>query len=183
MTTDDHVGHGQAPAGFEDPECLAQNGVLVRRQVDHAVRDDHVDGAVGQRNRLDRAFEEFDIRGARLLLILASQCQHLVGHIQPVHLAGRADALGRQQHVDAATRSEIEHRVSRFERQERRRIAAPERRGHGVRRQILCLARRIEVRADRIAAAAGDRPAAARFADGARDGAVFVADRVMDVRI
>ena len=50
---------------------------------------------------------------AGLPLVLARQRQHLVGHVEPVGLAGRPDAPGRQQHVDAAARAEVEHRLAR----------------------------------------------------------------------
>ena len=65
----------------------------------------------GSGMRFDRALEELDVGGAGLPLVLARERQHLVGHVEAVGLAGRADALGREQHVDAAARSEIEHDV------------------------------------------------------------------------
>ncbi len=87
-----------------------------------------VDGVVGQRNRFDRALQELDVGRAGLPLVLARQREHLVGHVQAVDLAGRSDALGREQDVDAAAGSEVEHRLARLEREQRGRIAAPERR-------------------------------------------------------
>src|SRR5271154_1559677 len=45
---------------------------------------------------------ELDIGRARLSLILTRERQHVVGHVQAVGFAGRADASGGKQHVDAA---------------------------------------------------------------------------------
>ena len=64
-----------------------------------------VDRVVGQRDRLDRALQELDVGRAGLALVVARERQHLVGHVEPVGLAGRPDALRRQQHVDAAARA------------------------------------------------------------------------------
>ena len=62
FAADDDVGNGEAAAGLEHAERLAQDAVLVGGKIDDAVRDDHVDRIVGQRNVLDFAFEELDIR-------------------------------------------------------------------------------------------------------------------------
>ena len=55
------------------------------------------------------ALEELDVLGARLALVLAREREHLVGHVEAVGLAARADAARREQHVDAAAGAEIEH--------------------------------------------------------------------------
>ncbi len=55
LATHDDVGDGEPPARLEDPERLAQDRVLVGGEVDDAVRDDHVDARVGERDRLDLA--------------------------------------------------------------------------------------------------------------------------------
>ena len=49
----DHVGDGEAAAGLQHAERFAQHAVLVGGEVDDAVRDDHVDRVVGQRDALD----------------------------------------------------------------------------------------------------------------------------------
>src|SRR5581483_10283257 len=95
VATDDDVGHGEAAAGFEHAKGFAQHGVLVAGQIDDTVGDDHVDRVVRQRDVLDGAFEEFDIRRAGLALILACEGEHLVGHVQAEDFAGGADTLRR----------------------------------------------------------------------------------------
>src|SRR4030095_10365827 len=99
---------------------------------------------------LDFAFEELDIRGSGLALVLARECQHLVSHVEAVRFAGWTDAFGRTQHVDATARTEIEHRLARIERRECRRVAAPERRTHGFFWQRASLICPIQVRRDWI---------------------------------
>src|SRR5439155_27004316 len=49
----------------QQPEYLGQHRRLVGRQVDYAVRDDHVDALVGQGDLLDVALEELDVLDAR----------------------------------------------------------------------------------------------------------------------
>ena len=109
------VGDREAAAGLEHAEGFAQHAILVGREIDHAVGDDHVDGVVGQRDVLDLALQELDVLDAGLALILSRQRQHLVGHVEAVGLARRTDAPGRQQHVDAAARAEVEHGLAGFQ--------------------------------------------------------------------
>ncbi len=104
----DDVGDADPAAGSQDAEGLGEHGGLVGGQVDHAVGDDDVDRVRGQRDGFDGALEEFDVRRAGLRRVGEGQGEHLVGHVQPVRLAGRADAAGREQDVDAAPGAEIE---------------------------------------------------------------------------
>ena len=85
-----HVRDREPSAWLEHAKGFAQRRVLVGRQVDDAVRDDDVHGVVGEWNRLDRALEELHVGDARLALILAGERQHLVGHVETIHLPGRA---------------------------------------------------------------------------------------------
>src|SRR5262245_14414501 len=88
------------------------------------------------------------------LLVLAGQRQHLVGHVEAVGLAAWADATGREQDVDAAARSEIEHGFSRFELGKRRRISTTERSQDRSLRQFAGLMLGVEIGGDRVAAEA-----------------------------
>jgi hypothetical protein len=80
---------------------------------------------------LDPALEELDVLGSRLALVLSGKRQHIVGHVEAVGFARRADTTGREQHVDPAARTKIEDRLAFFEVCERGWIAAAERRRHG----------------------------------------------------
>ena len=57
------IGDGKSASGLEHAKRLAQYPALVCRKIDHAVRDDDIHRVVWQRNVLDFAFEEFDVRG------------------------------------------------------------------------------------------------------------------------
>ena len=92
-----------------------------------------VDRVVGQRDVLDLALQELDVLEAALALVLLGERQHLVGHVEAVGLAGRADAARREQHVDAAAGAEVEHRLAGLQLGQRGRIAAAER---GLQRQL-----------------------------------------------
>ena len=131
LALDHDVGDGEASAGLEHAEGLAQHARFVATQVDDAVGDDDVDAVVRQRDLLDVTLEEARVLDAALLAILLGQSQHLVGHVQAVGEAGRADAPGRQQHVDAAAGAQVEHRLAGLELGQRGRVAAAERGEHG----------------------------------------------------
>ena len=115
-----------------------------------------------ERELLDHALEEMDIGDARLLGVRAGECEHLVGHVEAVGDAGRADALRREDHVDPAARAEIEHDLSLAELGDGGRVAAAERRERGRVRQLAALLGGVErlaesavlARAARVAAAA-----------------------------
>ncbi len=134
---------------------------------------------------LDLALQELDVRQSALRAVLLGQRQHLVGHVEAVGLAGRPDALRRQQHVDAAAGAEIEHDLARLQLGERGRVAAAQRRLHRRRRHLARLRGVVQVRRDRVAAA---RRAGRGAAAGALPGldlqcrqAVFRADDFLDV--
>ncbi len=120
-----------------------------------------------------------------IALIVAREREHLVGHVDAVGLACGADTLRRQQHVDAAARSEVQDRLSRLELEQGRRVAAAERRGDRGVRQRAGFRVGVEIRRDRVAAPTRGRPAAAAVGcgllDRGGDGAVLLADRPLDV--
>src|SRR6185503_6382233 len=146
--------------------------------VDHAVRDDHVDGVVGKRDVLDLALEELDVRDAGVGLVPARELEHLVGHVQAVGFAGRADAPGREQHVDTAAGPEVEHGLAGAELGERRRVAAAQGGANGVLGQTTRLGGVVEIRRDRVAARRLARAAAAGAARAASAaGTLLAADR------
>ena len=68
-------------------------------------------------------------------LFSSARREHLVGHVEAVRLARRADALRREQHVDAAARPEVEHGLAFVQFGERRRVAAAERGEQAPRRE------------------------------------------------
>ena len=132
LTADHDVGHREPAARLQHTKRFAQHCVLVTRQVDHAVRDDHVDRIVGERDVLDRPFQELYVGCAGLALVLARQREHLVGHVETEGLPRRADPLRGQENVDATAGTEVEYRLARLQGNQRGRISATERRGDRV---------------------------------------------------
>ena len=155
----DDVGHAHPTTRSEHAGDLAEDGRLVRGQVDHAVADDDVDRRGGQRDRLDLPADELDVRRPGLGRVPLGQREHLVGHVEPDTLAGRADPLGREQHVDPAAGPQVEDALALAQLRDGGRIAAAERREHRRLRQLGLLERRVEPGADRLrrAAATGHR--------------------------
>ena len=72
------------------------------------------------------AVQEGDVGRAGIGCVATGEVDHLVGHVQPVGVTGRPDALGRQQDVDAAAGAEIEDRFARSEVRNSDRVAATE---------------------------------------------------------
>jgi hypothetical protein len=150
--SDHHIRDRKPAAGLEHTERFREDAVLVGGEIDDAVRDDHVHRVVRQWNLFDLALEELDVRHAGLLLILAGEREHLVGHVEPVGLAGSADAPRREEYVDAAARTEVEDDLAGVEVGERRGIPASERGEHGLVRYGRRLTRVVQIRCNRVAA-------------------------------
>jgi hypothetical protein len=89
-------------AGLQHTKSLSQHAILVRRKVDHAIGNNHVDRIVWQGDMFDFALEELDILRASFAFVLIGQGEHLVRHIETVCLAGGANPLRGKQHIDAA---------------------------------------------------------------------------------
>ena len=88
-----------------------------------------------------------------LLLVLAREGEHLVGHVQPVCEAGRADAFGGEQHVDAATGAEVKDGFALVQFGDGGRVAAAERCERGGVGDLLTVTERVEGGAEDFAAA------------------------------
>lgn len=114
------------PPEPEDAEGFGQDRPLVRRLVDDAVGDDHVDVRVGERQVLDLPLPEFHVLDAGLPGIRACLLEHLVGHVHAVHHAFRADPTGRKKRVGSGTRAEVQHRLASLEIHQGRGVAASE---------------------------------------------------------
>ena len=139
---------------------------------------------------LDLALEELDVLDAGLLLVLAREREHLVGHVEPIGLAGGADAAGRQEHVDPAATAEVEHDLTREQVGERRRVAAAEAGEHRSGRKVAGLIDAVEAAGDVVHGLDGcGRPATAAAAAGLglarsdRSLGVVVADLGLEFRV
>ena len=97
----DHVGHREATSRHQHPCGLAQDRALVPGQVDHAVRDHHVDGLVWQRDLLDVALHELDVLDARVGGVGAGELEHLVGHVEADRPARSAPTLRAEMRTSA----------------------------------------------------------------------------------
>jgi hypothetical protein len=78
---DDHGGELQPPARAQDAVDLGEHGLLVGHAVDDAVRDDHVDGCVRERQRLDQRLVQRDCAQAHRSCALARAPQHPRRHV------------------------------------------------------------------------------------------------------
>src|SRR5918998_2828055 len=124
---EDYVRDGEASSRPKDPVGLGDDLRLVRREVDDAVGDHHIDVLVWQRHVLDVALEELGVLQASLRLVLAGELQHLIGHVHTVGFTSGGDPPGREQHVYAPAATEVEHYLTGRERRQGGRVAAPQR--------------------------------------------------------
>ena len=97
------VGEVQLAAFLQQAIGLAQHAVLVRREVDHAVGDDHVEAGIAQAQGIevfDIALAKLDIGKAELLGVVlqmgVGHRQLLDGHVHANHLALAAHQLRQQ---------------------------------------------------------------------------------------
>ena len=112
------------PPGRSTRAASRQHPRLVAGEVDHAVRDDDVDGRVVERHVLEIALHELDVVHARLGGVGARELEHLIGHVEPDRLPGGADAARGDQHVGAGARPEVEHGLAVAQVRDRGRHAA-----------------------------------------------------------
>ena len=113
-----------APAGSQHPEALAEHGVLVRGQADDAVGDDDVVGIAGQRHGLYLSLDELDVGEAEVVPVLAGQFQHGRRHVQAGNAPGIPHLLRRQEAVNAAAGTEVQHPLTGPESGQGRGVAA-----------------------------------------------------------
>jgi hypothetical protein len=135
----DHVGDADTPTWRKHSVHLGQHRGLVDGQIDHTVRDDHIDCAVGQWHLLDGALEEFHVRRTGLGRVRPSKGKHLVGHVHPIGNASLAHPTGREQHIDPASGTEIEHPFAGTQLGYRQRIPAAQARRQRLGRQLALL--------------------------------------------
>ena len=117
------VGPGGKAYGLD----MTDEMLALARENQRKAGVDNVDGILSQRDLLDFTLEEFDVLHAGTLLVLARQGQHFVGHVEPVSLSGGPNAPRREENVDAAARSQIEHGLAGIELSQGSRIATTER--------------------------------------------------------
>jgi hypothetical protein len=92
--------------------------VLDRREVDHTVRDDHIELRVLERESVDARFDKLDLREPVAISQPRGLADLFVGEVEPDHAPGRADLGSGAEHIGSRARAEIEHSVARRERSE-----------------------------------------------------------------
>ena len=124
---------------------LGEDGVLVRDQVDDAVREHDAEALVGERQLLDLALDELDI--GRLQLGCSHAClrQHLRRHVDAGDVALLTDHLRGNERVGPRPAAEIEHALAACEPAERERIRNARERLDGVLRNVRELGRIVEI--------------------------------------
>ena len=120
----DHVADLQPSAWFEHPVRLAKNQALVLAQVDHAVRQDHVNQSILERQALGLSLAELDVGNTRPDRCLASPLQHGGGHIHANDPTLQTNPLGCQEGVHPAAAANIQDDLTRAQSRHSNRVAA-----------------------------------------------------------
>ena len=135
LAREDDVGRPQPPARLQHAMSLAQDGVLVGREVDDAVGDDDVERRVGEGHVLHLAEAEAHVLGADAAGVATGKLDHVGAHVEADDAALRAHLLRREEAVEAAAAAQVEHRLALVQAGDGRRVAAAERR-EDVLRQV-----------------------------------------------
>ena len=111
-----NVGEEELTAALEQAPHPIQHGLLVGREVHHAVGDHQIEAAGLQRQLLellDAALQKLHVGEAKVLgvvlLVTPGHRQLLRRHIHPHHLSACAHQLGQQVDIAAAAAAEIQH--------------------------------------------------------------------------
>jgi hypothetical protein len=107
----DDVGQAEPAAGAQDAGDLGEHAGLLRREVDDAVRDDHVHARRRQRDGLHLPLQDLDVGRAGLAHVAAGQRHHLWRHVQAVDTPRGPDAAGGEEDVDTAAAAQVEHHL------------------------------------------------------------------------
>ena len=110
---------------------ISADGLLVRDQVDHAVRDHDVEARFGERQLLRLALHELDVPHLHLGRSAARLRQHLRCHVDSGDVALLADHLRGDERVGAGAGAEVEHPFAGREPAELPRVCDPGERADG----------------------------------------------------
>ena len=108
----DDVRDREPAAGAQHARSFAEDGRLVGREVDHAVRDHDVDGCILDGESLDVCLAELDLPEPRAAGERGRLLELCVGHVDPDHPAAAADLAGGEEAVHARSAPEIDHRLA-----------------------------------------------------------------------
>ena len=120
------VGDGHPPARLEDPRDLPEDDRLVGDEVDDAIARHRVHCGVGDRERLEVAFAELDVREPGPRRVRPRLDEHRRRHVHADDPAGGSDGARREEGVDPRSRTEVDHRLAGLEREVRDRRSASE---------------------------------------------------------
>ena len=90
-----HIRYCETAARPEYAKGFPEHAGFICGEVDDAVRNDHIDRVVRQRDVLYLALQKLNIVRSRLPLILSRKSKHVIRHIETVGFAGRPYSLRR----------------------------------------------------------------------------------------
>src|SRR5205814_2947134 len=122
----DHVGNGKSSTRFEHAESFVEDALLLRGEIDYAVRDNHIDAVVRDWQRFYFTQPKLNICESVLLRVFPCLAQHFMCHVDTNDLAGGSDCTSSEETVESSARSQIEDQLTFSERGNRQGISAAE---------------------------------------------------------
>ena len=123
------IGHNirdsEFAAGLQHTERFGEDLGFIRRKVDHAVRDDDIHTVGFDRQIFEIALAKFHILDVQALRTGPGALDHFGSHVHADHVSRLADFFRGEETIESRARAEVEDGLSRFERGERDRVAAP----------------------------------------------------------
>lgn len=119
-----NVADLKTTARFEHARHFLKRSKLVRKQVEHAIRDNDVSPPIGHGQRLGKALVKADVREFALGRTFPGARQHGESHVDANDTAGGSDHACRDQAIDARTAPDVDDRLSGVEHAKRKGIAS-----------------------------------------------------------
>ena len=97
----------QPTTAFENAKCIMEYGRLVGRKIDHAIRQDHVYGSIGDRKVFNLSQAKRYVGILALLGVLPGFVDHLRRHVHTDHSPAFPHLAGRQKTVEPSAAAEV----------------------------------------------------------------------------
>lgn len=118
-----NIGECEPAPGLQDAKDLGEQHLLVRREVDDAVRYDRIEQIAAEGKDLGIQLLDFGLRDARLPEVLPCFHDHRFGQVDAVHSTRRTGQVCRYIQVEAGAAADVENNGTGMDRAERKGVS------------------------------------------------------------